>query len=113
MLRSGLMADDISKLLARLHSEMVSGFAGVRQEVSDLRDEMNSRFRESFSHSDAIYARFDRLETEYQALSAAISRLETRSLSRAEFEREVEQLRGRIDHLQHRLGELEKMHKEN
>ena len=107
------MADDVSKLLQRLQSEIISGFDGVRRDVSDLRDEMNSGFRDVLSHFDGIYARFDRLETEYQSLAAAVARLETRSLSRAEFEREVEQLRSRVHQLEHRIDELEKMQREN
>jgi hypothetical protein len=41
-----------------------AGFAAVDEKISTFRGEM-------LSHIDAIYARFDRLEEEYQSLSAA------------------------------------------
>jgi hypothetical protein len=39
--------------------------------VGDLRDE-------TLSHFDAIYKRFDRLESEHYSLAAAVERLEER-----------------------------------
>jgi chromosome segregation ATPase len=111
------MADDIEKLLERFRNDIVSHVESsegkVREELRGVRDEIGGLRREMFTHFDEIYARFDRLETEYQSLSAAVARLEAKSLSRAEFEREIEQLRGRISHLQHRLDELEKTQREN
>ncbi|MBW3566139.1 MAG: hypothetical protein KY459_15630 [Acidobacteria bacterium] len=111
------MADDIAKLLERFRNDIVSHVDSsegkVREELRGMRDDLGELRREMFTHFDQIYTRFDRLESEYQSLSAAVARLETRSLSRAEFEREIEQLRGRISHLQNRLDELEKTHREN
>jgi len=41
--------------------------SGVWEEVSALRDDM-------LTHFDAIYRRFEKLETEYEALRAAVGR---------------------------------------
>ena len=39
--------------------------------VGGLRDEMNARFAAVDGHFDAMYQRFDRLETEYHMLVVA------------------------------------------
>lgn len=111
------MAEDLEKLLEQFSRDIGAhvdeSADGLRGRIDELQSQTDSRFREVFSHFDALYTRFDKAGDELQALSAAVSRLETRSLSRAEFEREVEQIRGKIGHLQHRLDDLEKMHREN
>jgi uncharacterized protein YdcH (DUF465 family) len=50
----------------QLRSEFRAEF---RAEIRALRDE-------TMSHFDAVFKRFDRLETEYVSLSAAVRRLE-------------------------------------
>ena len=68
------MADELLSVLTQFHREVVvpdiERIVGrVDLKVDALRDEM-------LSHFDAVYGRFDRLESEYQALSAAVKRLE-------------------------------------
>ena len=105
--------DEVSTLLKAMQREMISRFDAAERERTAMRDEVSNRFREAFSHFDAIYVHFDKLESETASLSASVSRLETRSLSRAEFESVIEDLRGRVHQLQHRLDELEKTQREN
>ena len=60
------MAEDLLTVLAKFHREVVvpdierAIKAPLEARISGLRDEM-------LSHFDAIYKRFDRLESEYQA----------------------------------------------
>lgn len=60
------------------------------------------------SHFDALYQRFDRLESEYHALSEAVARLETRSVSRVEFEQAIHELKARVKDLEQRILDLER-----
>jgi len=46
----------------------------VDHAVGGLRDEMHARFADVEGHFDAIYQRFDRLETEYHMLVAGLKR---------------------------------------
>lgn len=65
------MADDLLSMLTRFHREVVVPDIEriVDSRVAPLREEMLSNF-------DAVYKRFDRLESEYAALSAAVKRIE-------------------------------------
>ena len=55
------MADDLIPILTRFHREVV--LPDIKRVVGDLRDEMNGKFAAQDAHFDAIYQRFDRLET--------------------------------------------------
>ncbi|MDQ6800666.1 MAG: hypothetical protein M3041_07490 [Acidobacteriota bacterium] len=46
-----------------------SSIASLDTNVVELRDD-------TLSHFDGVYRRFDQLESEYQALSAAVKRIE-------------------------------------
>jgi len=65
------MADDLIPILARFHREVVLPDIQriVGEAVGGLEGRMNAHF-------DAIYQRFDRLETEYQMLVAGLRRVE-------------------------------------
>src|SRR4051812_1523803 len=64
------------------------------------------------SHLDAIYQRFDRLETDYHMLVAGLSRVEERltrmeqRLDKVALRSELTELRSRIELLEKRLAEL-------
>ena len=58
------MAEDLLPILTRFHREVV--LPDIKRVVGDLRDEMNARFTALDGHFDAIYQRFDKLETEYR-----------------------------------------------
>src|SRR5258708_11938490 len=72
---------------------------------------MRSFHDETLSHFDEIYRRLDRLESEYQALAAAVKRLEVAfaedRASRKGMESEIEKLKVQIADLQERLARLE------
>ena len=72
------MTNDLIPLLAKFHREVLLPDIDrvVGQRIGELRQEMNARFREVDGHFDAIYKRFDRLETEYQMLLAGLKRVE-------------------------------------
>jgi hypothetical protein len=68
------MYDELFGVLMRFHREVVvpdiERIVGrVDLKVDALRDEMLTNF-------DAVYVRFDRLESEYEELNAAMSRVE-------------------------------------
>ena len=66
-----MVVDDLFAALVRFHREVVIPDIESRivTRIASLRDE-------TLSHFDAVYKRFDRLESEYHALSAAVQRLE-------------------------------------
>lgn len=111
------MSEEILKLLDQVRRDIASqietGIDGLRTQVSSLQDEVTGTRREALTHFDSVYVRFDRLEDEYQALVAAVARLETRSLNRADFDRELDQLKSRVQQLEHRLQELERSSRQN
>ena len=72
-----MVADDLFDVLMRFHREVVIPDMERLEErlearlggrIDELRDEILGRF-------DAVYKRFDRLESEYHALSAAVKKL--------------------------------------
>jgi len=73
-------------------------------------EEHDDKFRDIMTHFDQMYQRFERLETEYYAISAALGRLEKRVdhfVEKTEFEKEVFDLKGRVQILQSRIEEIE------
>jgi chromosome segregation ATPase len=111
------MAENLESLLDRFRRDIAthvdSGLADLRQQNVELRADLNAFRREMLSHLDEIYRRFDRLDTEYHALVAAVSRLEALPPDKAELQREIEHLRGRIHQLEQRLDDLERSAREN
>jgi hypothetical protein len=67
------MADDLLSVLARFHREVV--LPDIRTEISVVRGEIGDLRRE-LSHFDAIYARFDRLESVHRSVAATVARME-------------------------------------
>ncbi len=65
------MADELWNTLLKFHREVAAP-----EIVLPLRDEIGSVRGEMLSHFDAMYKRFDRLESEYHAFSAAVRRIE-------------------------------------
>jgi hypothetical protein len=65
------MADELWNTLLKFHREVAAP-----EIVGPLREEIASGRGEMLSHFDGVYKRFDRLESEYYALSAAVKRLE-------------------------------------
>jgi hypothetical protein len=73
--RTRMVDDQIYRVLMRFHREVV--VKDIERIVDERLDERLEVVREEMlGHIDAIYKRFDRLETEYHALSAAVARLE-------------------------------------
>ena len=67
------MADKLWNTLMRFHREVA--FPEI---VGTLREEIAGGQRETQANFDAVWARFDRLESEYHALTAAMTRVEGR-----------------------------------
>lgn len=65
--------DDLLSVLTKFHRQVVvpdiQSIVGAAVAPFALRDE-------TLSHFDAIYKRFDRLETQYETLKAAVRRIE-------------------------------------
>lgn len=95
----------------RFHREV------VQPEFEDIRANMANMVTRSemLSFMDDIYKRFDRLESEYQALSAAVNRLEERmaaveqKLDRMALRSELVELKEQVSQLEQRIAALEKV----
>jgi len=61
------MADDLIPILTRFHREVV--LPDIQRTVGEAVDGLEGRMN---AHFDAIYQRFDRLETEYHMLVAGL-----------------------------------------
>ena len=128
------MAVDINQTLARILDEVADtrqnvavlrqGLGDTQKALADTRQSLEGRidgvdrkldaFRaDTLGHFDAIYVRLGRLETEYHAISAALTRVEKMlSEERSDRERlkaEIEELKSRIAELEKRLAELEEL----
>jgi len=102
------MAEQLWNTLMRFHREVA--LPEIREE---LRDEIGAFRRETNAHFEAIYKRLDRLESEYQALSAAVRRVEER-LAAVEQElgpmvvrSELLELKAQVASLVERIAQLE------
>lgn len=104
-----MSSDDLYAALLRFHREVALPDVqrAVRNEVEALRDELRSHRSDTLSHFDAMYQRFDHLDSEYHALASAVGRLETRSVSGAELQREIDGLKSRMKVLEQRIADLE------
>ena len=60
------MADDLLSVLTKFHRDIM--LPDVERTVQDSERRVRD---EALSHFDAMYKRFDRLETEYQALAGS------------------------------------------
>jgi hypothetical protein len=73
--------DQIYRVLMRFHREVV--IPDMQRLEDRLEDRISQRIAElrdeTLTHFDAVYKRFDRLETEHHALSAAVRRREFRA----------------------------------
>ena len=75
------MAEELWSTLLRFHREIaVPDFQGI---VGSVRDELAGFKRDTNANFDAVWKRFDRLESEYHSLTAAMKRVEHR-LARVE-----------------------------
>lgn len=99
------MADDLFAVLSRFHREVV--IPDLDSRVEFLRSENAQLHREVLSHFDQMYLRFNRLEGEYHALSAAVARLEARGSSADDFQIALQQLQAQVKELEDRLSRLE------
>ncbi len=70
------MAEDLLPTLMRFHREIL--VPDMQRILGELRGEMNERFAAQEAHFDAIYQRFDRLESEYHMLVVGLKRGEER-----------------------------------
>jgi predicted nuclease with TOPRIM domain len=86
-------SQEILSALRRLEGNLTERFD---RRFDEFRLEMNSRF-------DAIEARLERLETEYQMITAALRRIEDRLESH---DRDRERLRAEVADLKARMSQL-------
>jgi predicted nuclease with TOPRIM domain len=99
--------DELLKTLMQFHREIVRPeFQEIRDEMKSMRAEMVTR-DEFLSHIDAIYKRFDRLETEYQSIRVALQRLEQRMAVVGENIDKIA-IRSELEELKERIAQLEK-----
>ena len=66
----GAVAEDLIPILTRFHREVV--LPDIRRVVGEAVGDLEGRMN---AHFDAIYKRFDKLETEYHMLVAGLKRL--------------------------------------
>jgi predicted nucleic acid-binding Zn-ribbon protein len=105
------VADDLIPTLTRFHREVV--LPDIQRVVGDLRLEMNQGLSGLDAHFDAIYRRFDGLETEYHMLVAGLKRVEERldavekGLDKVTLRSLLLELKARVDGLQEQVRLLE------
>jgi chromosome segregation ATPase len=116
------MPDDLLHVLTRFHREVV--MPDVKSTVDDAVGSAVGGLRnEMLTHFDGIYHRFDRLETEYLAITAGLGRLEKQmdalekrmaamekqmtALEKRDVRHELEDLKARVADLQQRIVVLE------
>jgi septal ring factor EnvC (AmiA/AmiB activator) len=93
------MKNDVLQLLTRYHREVM--LPDVQRIVDDAIDKSVGALRnDMYSHFDAMYVRFDRLESEYYALKSWMSRIDERL---ARVESEVRSLSVRMDRVESEL----------
>jgi len=86
------VAEDLIPILTRFHREVM--LPDIQRIVGEAVDGLEGRMS---AHFDAIYQRFDRLETEYHMLVAGLKRVEER-LDR------IDRVEGRLDVVEQRLA---------
>lgn len=106
------MAEDLLNVLTRFHREVVVPDVErivervVDAKVTPLREEMLANF-------DAVLKRLDQLESEYTALSAAVSRIEQRlgaveqKIDKLALRSELLELKERVQALEQKIAEIE------
>jgi hypothetical protein len=111
--------EDLLQLLTRFHREVVMPDLDRREESYAKAEQL----REMTGHLDAIYYRFDRLETEYQALVGGLRRVEEQlaavnerlhglekgfgSADRDDVRHYLDEIKANVAALQKRIAELE------
>lgn len=99
------MANEADDLLKRLLDEVLEGRRALGEGIEGLGDRLDSFRNETLSNFDGVFGRLGKVESEIQAVSAAVARLERA----AEEDRpRREWLRLEIEHLKQRLATLEK-----
>src|SRR5262245_50252612 len=88
----GAVGDDLIPILTRFHRDVL--LPEFRQIV---RDEVGSLRVEVTAHFDAIYKRFEKLETEYHMLVVGLKRVEER----------LDRVEGRLDRMEKGLAGLD------
>ena len=106
------MPDDLLSVLTRFHREVV--VPDITRIVDERFGSHLSPFRdEVLTNFDAVFKRLDRLEDEYQALAAAVGRLEARmtaveeKIEKLALRSELDDLRSRVEELQQKIAALE------
>jgi polyhydroxyalkanoate synthesis regulator phasin len=100
-----MSSPDILNFLRRMEDSLADRFTTeMDRRFSEMRLEMNGRF-------DALEARLDRLETEYQMIAAALRRIEERldaqGVDHERTKAEVADLKARVALLSERVQALE------
>lgn len=106
-----LVADEPGDLVGRLFREIVQMRQSLEERIDSVEIKVGSLRSEMLGHFDEIYRRLDRLETEYQAIRAGVTRLEQAlaedTVRREALRRQIGELKERVADLEERLARLE------
>lgn len=91
---SAMATDELWPTLLRFHRELLEPRFAALEERADRNEAWQ---RDADGHFDAMYRRFDRLETEYHMLVVGLKRVEDR----------LDGVEGRLDAIEGRLGGIE------
>ncbi len=95
------MADELWDTLLKFHREVAAP-----EIIAAVREEFTAFKRETQANFDALWKRFERLESEYHALRAAVKRIEEH-LDRTALRSELLELKARVAALEEKIAELE------
>ena len=102
------MADELWNTLMKFHSEVAEP-----RIVGPILERIEASDRNARGNFDALWKAFERLDIEYQALSAAVRRLEEQMLNvdqkldRMVVRSELLELKARVALLEEKIAELE------
>ena len=105
------MPADSDDVLTRVLHEILDVRRVVEDRIDSLEAKVDSNHREVLATLDAFAQRIERVESELQALSAAVRRLELSSVRdaeiQAELRRALDKLKSEVAELEERIAQLE------
>jgi chromosome segregation ATPase len=105
------VANESDDLLKRLLDEVLEGRRVLGEGIEGVGNRLDSFRNESLTNFDGVFLRLEKVDSEIQAISVALARLERSTEEnqprRDSLRLEIERLRDRLSALEKRLADLE------